>query len=386
MKRIIPIILIAIIWLSSCRDRNNNISPTGSNPNFFTFNGQIGTNDHSTIVSYDNNLLICGNSGDSILVLKISKSGDEIWRNVFLAENFNKARSITEVPGGDIFVCGSTYRNHGSQNTRSDILLCRLKANGDTVFTKTYGGIEDDYGYQIISSTNGHLVVSCATNSFGAQSFTDIYLLKLNQEGDTIWTKRYADEDQERPYSLLEALDGGFLVTGTNEDSSSDRGLYLLRVGPDGEKLWDKTIGLGEWKWGFSTIEIAGGGFLTCGRYTYGGRGQVLVIKTDSQGNEIWEKEFGDENLSEEGTSVKQNMDGTFTITGISYNINTLQDDIILLKIDQSGNQLWIKYFGGPEKDWGLNLIKDVNDENIITGDYDQNIFMTRTDKDGNFK
>jgi len=382
MKKKLPIILIAILWLSSCRDRSDDIIPTESNPNFFTFNGQIGTNDHSTIVSYDNNLLICGNSGDSILVLKISKSGDEIWRNVFLAENFNKARSITEVPGGDIFVCGSTYSNHEGYN----ILLCRLKANGDTVFTKTYGGIEDDYGYQIISSSDGHLVLSCATNSYGAQSFPDIYLMKLNQEGNTLWAKRYDDPDQERSYSLLETSDGGFLVTGTNEDNSSYRGLYLLRVSPEGEKLWDKTIGLGEWKWGFSTIELSGGDFMTCGRYTYGGRGQVLVIKTDSQGNEIWEKEFGDENLSEEGRSVKQNNDGTFMITGSSYDINTMQDDIILLKIDQAGNQMWIKYFGGPEKDWGMNLIKDANDDNIITGDYSENIFMARTDKDGNFK
>lgn len=58
----------------------------------------------------------------------------------------------------------------------------------------------------------------------------------------------------------------------------------------------------------------------------------------------------------------------------------------ILLKIDQAGNQMWIKYFGGPVTDWGMNLIKDAIDENIITGDHNENIFMTRTDKDGNFK
>ncbi len=63
-------------------------------------------------------------------------------------------------------------------------------------------------------------------------------------------------------------------------------------------------------------------------------------------------------------------------------------EDIILLKIDQSGNQVWLKEFGGPETDRGRNLIKDSNDDNLITGDFGFGcpIFLATTDKDGNFK
>jgi hypothetical protein len=63
-----------------------------------------------------------------------------------------------------------------------------------------------------------------------------------------------------------------------------------------------------------------------------------------------------------------------------------MKDDIILLKVGQNGNQLWFKKFGNPENAIGVNLIKDTNDDNIITGDYNENIFMAKTDKDGDYK
>jgi hypothetical protein len=116
-----------------------------------------------------------------------------------------------------------------------------------------------------------------------------------------------------------------------------------------------------------------------------------LVIKTNNTGNVIWEKEFGEDKISEQGNSIKQNIDGSFTITGNSYDVNTMTDDIMLLKIDKDGNQFWVKKFGSSKTDRGMNLIKDSNDDNIITGDYNVgegsgSIFMTRTDIDGNFK
>lgn len=61
-------------------------------------------------------------------------------------------------------------------------------------------------------------------------------------------------------------------------------------------------------------------------------------------------------------------------------------EDIILLKIDQDGNQVWFKTFKSSIWGKGLNLIKDTNDDNIITGNNNQGIFMTKTDNDGNFK
>ena len=382
MKQITFITLAAIL-LVSCKKDNDSMPSPLPQPNYFTFSGQIGTNDNSTIVSNDNNLIICGNTGYNISILKVSKTGTLLWRTDFNAGISSSASGIVEI-SGDIFICGKTSRNNSI--TKSDILLIRANSLGDTIWTKTYGGVDADYGANIVATSDGNILISGRTESFGAGSFGDIYLIKVNTSGDTLWTASYPDQDQEVPFHLMETQNGEYLVTGTNEDNSQYKELYLLKVGTTGQQLWNKKIGPPTWKWGFSTIELVNGDFLTCGRHTVNGYSQVLLVKTDNIGNVIWEKEFGLNNLSEDGNSIKQNIDGTYTITGTSFDILTSQTDIILLKIDQNGNLLWSKKFGSPSNDSGVNLIKDNNNDNIITGNYNGNIFFTKTDNNGVFK
>lgn len=382
MKQITFITLAAIL-LVSCKKDNDSMPSPLPQPNYFTFSGQIGTNDNSTIVSNDNNLIICGNTGYNISILKVSKTGTLLWRTDFNAGISSSASGIVEI-SGDIFICGKTSRNNSI--TKSDILLIRANSLGDTIWTKTYGGVDADYGANIVATSDGNILISGRTESFGAGSFGDIYLIKVNTSGDTLWTASYPDQDQEVPFHLMETQNGEYLVTGTNEDNSQYKELYLLKVGTTGQQLWNKKIGPPTWKWGFSTIELVNGDFLTCGRHTVNGYSQVLLVKTDNIGNVIWEKEFGLNNLSEDGNSIKQNSDGTYTITGTSFDILTSQTDIILLKIDQNGSLLWSKKFGSPSNDSGVNLIKDNNNDNIITGNYNGNIFFTKTDNNGVFK
>ncbi len=369
--------------MTSCK-KDDDIPPTPEpQPNYFTFTGQVGTNDNSTVVSNDDNLIICGNTGSNLSILKITKTGTQIWRNDFEAGNNSSASGVAEL-NGYIFICGKTSRNYST--TKNDILLIKANSAGDTIWTKTYGGAEAEYGTNIIATSDGNILIAGKTESFGAGMFGDIYLVKVNTSGDTIWTASYPDQDQEVPFHLMETQNGEYLITGTNEDNSQYRELYLLKVSATGQQIWNKKIGPPTYKWGYSTIELTNGDLLTCGKHTVSGYNQALLVKTDNTGNVIWGKEFGVNNLSEEGNSVKQNRDGSFTITGTCFDVSTGQTDIILLKVDQNGNQLWLKKFGSPSSDSGVNLIKDSNDDNIITGNYNGLIFMTKTDNNGVFK
>lgn len=382
MKQL-TILILTILIFASCK-KDNDLPPTPEpQPNYFTFAGEIGTNDNSTVVSNDNNLIICGNTGSNLSILKITKAGTQIWRNDFGAGNNSSASGVTEL-SGDIFICGKTSRNYST--TKNDILLIKANSLGDTIWTKTYGGAEAEYGTNIITTSDGNILIAGKTESFGAGSFGDIYLVKLNTSGDTLWTASYPDQDQEVPFHLIETQNGEYIITGTNEDNSQYKELYLLKVSATGQQIWNKKIGPPTWKCGYSTIELTNGDLLTCGKHTVSGYNQVLLVKTDNTGNVIWEKEFGENNLSEEGNSVKHNSDGSFTITGTCFDFSTGQTDIILLKVDQNGNQLWLKKFGSSSSDSGLNLIKDTNDDNIITGNYNDQIFMTKTDNNGVFK
>jgi len=359
---------------------------------YYTFPGKIGRNDqvfitgdNATIVSNDNNLLLCGNIVPNISVLKLSKTGKQIWRNDFSAGYENYICGIAESSTEDIFICGYTSRNYSV--SMRDVLLIKTNSDGDTLWTKTFGGTNDDFGYQIINTNDGNLLICGISYSYTISSFCDIYLIKINSNGDTLWTKTYLEQDQQIPFHLMQTLNGEYLITGSDENNSDGYSeLYLLKVSANGTPLWMKIIGPPTWKWGFSTVELSNGDLVICGRNSPGTYSQVLLVKTDEQGNESWEKEFGINDLSLTGNSIKENTDGTFIITGSSYDISDMHTDIILLKVDQNGSQIFLKNFGSSADDSGICILKDDNDDNIIIGNYNRQIFIARTDNNGIFK
>lgn len=369
---------IILLCLSACKkEKTQEEDPAAQ---FHTFTGELPTNGNSTILAADGNLLLCGNIGNDLSILKITKSGTQLWQKTFNTGTQSKASSITEL-NGNIFVCGKTGRNYAS--TQYDVLLVKMNAAGDTIWSKTLGSTDDDYGNNIITTSDGNILISARTEGFGAGTFGDIYLIKTDQDGNVIWESSYADPDQESGFHLMETQNGEYLVTGTNENpGGSGRELYLLKVSSSGQQLWSKSIGP-IWKWGFSTVETSSGDLVICGQqYIPWSTSQVMLIKTDSQGNLIWEKEYGDTS-SEKGYSIKQNPDGTFTICG-SFSSQT-GEKILLLKVDENGNQIWLKKSNDVNGGSALNLLKDGND-NILTGNRNGSIFLTRTDGDGNYK
>ncbi len=383
MKTLLLLFTAFFLFFSCKKDQNEPIVPEPS-PTLYSFTGEMRTNDNSTITSADNNLLICGYVPSHIFVLKISNTGSQIWRKEFYAGNFNFPSGIAQSGNQDIFVCGYTYKNENT--SKADVLLMKLNSNGDTLWTKTYGGSEDDYGYYIITTQDGNLLICGTSSSSTDGGYSDIYLVKVNLDGDTLWTKTFLEENKEIPYHVMQTQNGEFLVTGAKEDTTFIRELYFLKVSSEGTPVWNKVIGTAFRKSGFSTLELSNGDLMTCGQISKIGDNQLLLVRTDSQGNEEWEKEYGDDHLSEQGTAIRFNEDSTFIVTGTSSSSHSGQQQIVLLKINPNGDLLFLKKFGESATSSGQNILKDVNDDNLITGNYNFNLFMTTTDNNGVFK
>ncbi len=385
-----------MIIFSSCKKEENDLH--NYLQTYFTCDGDLGTYDNSTLISKDNNIIICGNGNKGgICLLKISKAGTLIWKNEFKKGSECSASAIAENNNGEIFVCGYMGINLEQLN---NVFIVKISATGDTIWTRRYSTPHLEYGQQIINTSDAKLLI-CATYDIPHAANTGIALKKIDYNGDTIWTKTFDNTDGIFPYHLLETENGEYFMTGTYDNTDSGRELYFLKLDQNGNKLWDKKIGPA-WRWGYCTIELSNGNFLTCGsQYTFG-NSQIMLIKTDESGNPIWEKEYGTGNLSYFGSSMKLNLDGTITITGSLHDPIIPQDDLILLKTDQDGTLLWLKSYGDPKVDErGYNLVKDVNDDNIVTGtkvysrEYENSnltntfsrvIYMMKFTKDGNFK
>lgn len=354
-------------------------------PNFKTYEGIILVNDNSTVLTNDSNLLFICKLNEGLSVIKTDLDGNQIWREDFAVGSFGHPASIIETDANEIFVCSSSNANYNIRKT--DVSLVKMNSAGNIQWTKTYGGIDSDYGRNILATSDGNILISGQSESFGAGSFRDIYMLKIKPNGDTLWTKNYPDLDEEIPYHLLETTDGGFLITGMNRYLGVQPGFYMMKVASDGKLEWSKFLWSGLEKMGYATVELDNGDLITVGNSGLVKSGQLLVVKMDDKGNVIWEKEFGEHDVYEVGSSIKKNYDNTFTITGGSGSFsNGNQYDILVLKIDDQGNEIWMKKFGRSPTSWGFNLIKGSKNENIITGNYNAKVFMTKLDENGIFQ
>jgi hypothetical protein len=372
------LLLIFVLFLNSCIVEEWDLNFTGKLQNTFLFDGWIDYGVSPSVLSNDGNVLICGNFDEKVSIIKTSVKGNVFWRKNYSIGNYGSAKSITQTPDNNIFICGQAVQNWVEK--REDIFLQKLNAKGDSVWVKTFGGNSFDYAACIISTSDRNLLIAGKSESFEAGSSGDIYLIKLNYDGKVIWEKTFADPESEFATHVMETQQGDYIITGNDQASEPDTAnkIYLLKVDANGNLVWEKRFGLGKgnWKWGYSTIETANGDYLTSGHLTRDGYTQVLIVKTDNNGNQIWEKTYGEPLLSETGYSLKMNHDNTCTITGTSFEVNNPDTEIILLKIDENGKELWFQRFGSSFNSNGFNLLK-YGSQNIVTGNYDGQIFMS---------
>jgi hypothetical protein len=381
-KQILYYLISCLILLVTSCEKDRKIYPLF----FVKFDGLIGQSDNSTLITDDGNITICGSrdTGTALRIIKVSESGNLMLQKDIVIKDFNHINGIVEMDDY-LFICGSA----GYVNRSSDVILVKTKNNGDTMWVKNYGGKKYDCGYNIIK-TKDHKLLICGIYSISDVT-GNIYLIKVNSNGDTIWTKKYNETANESPAHLLETQNGDYLITGSSDNVNSGIQIYFLKVDRNGNKIWDKRIGPANRRGG-STIELSNGDLVTCGnQYETGGTSQILLFKTDNMGNKIWESEFGLDDFNEGGSSMKSNLDGTFTITGSSYSPYSGQHQIILVKADKEGTLIWFKRWEkSGSSEWAANIVKSANDCNIITGTmdspyYSRSIFVIRTDSSGNY-
>jgi hypothetical protein len=280
-------------------------------------------------------------------------------QNTFLKvypTNLDKeARDVLATSDGGYIIAGST--NTSIMND-CDVYVIKTDANGDTVWTKSYGGPKPDYAFSMLETSDGNFFIVGYSQSYSAGDF-DIYLLKINPTGGVVWSKTYGTSTNEEGHEIIATADGNYAIVGSTEIVSTNPpgNMYLMKIDVNGTVIWTKYYGGPNKEYGNSVKQTPTGGYILLGQtYSYGtGNGDAYLVKTNSTGDTIWTKTYGGP-LQEEGTSLVCNNDGSFAFL-IRDSTSTRDIDTRVVKTDGNGTVIWDKIYGGTKKDTPKKII-----------------------------
>ncbi|KPK72890.1 hypothetical protein AMJ87_03340 [candidate division WOR_3 bacterium SM23_60] len=258
----------------------------------------------------------------------------------------------------------------------------------DILWYEVYGGTEEDYGRAVCQADGGYMVAAYGS-SFGAGG-DDVYVMKINEDGDTLWFKTYGGVANERAFSIKPTSDNHYIISGfTSSQGSGGSDVWLLKVDENGDTAWTSYFGNLTWDAAYCANETSDNGFIVAGMSTiYGYGDQLFLVKTDANGDSIWAKAYGGTD-QDYGHWVKQTTDGGYIVVGRTYSYGPGLCNGWLLKTDANGDTMWTRLYGGNGEDLLYTVLPLSDGSYILVGGTDSwgaglgDVYVVRAGADG---
>jgi prepilin-type N-terminal cleavage/methylation domain-containing protein/uncharacterized delta-60 repeat protein len=252
----------------------------------------------------------------------------------------------------------------------SDMFLAKYVADGTLSWSKTWGGGNTEYGYDLVQTSDGGYAVTGITNSYGAGGY-DMFIAKFTSSGTLSWNRTWGGAAYDQGRSIIQTSDGGYVVTGSTELSGAGMAdTILIKYNSSGTMLWNRTWGGTGVEWGNSVIQTSDGGYAVTGdtsicspTCSY----DATLVKYASDGTLSWNRSIGGSG-SDYGFSIIQTSDGGYVIAGMTYSYGAGDMDAYLVKLNSSGVMSWDKTWGGADYDFNHSVTQTSDGGYVVVG------------------
>jgi predicted secreted protein len=331
------------------------------------------------------------NSEDMWLV-RLDSKGDMIWQEIYGGSLSDRGNRLIPDSNGGYLLAGYT-QSYGAGGY--DVWLIKINSSGVPLWQKTYGDTLDDYAFSVIPAENKGYIIAGTTTSTKYGKY-DLWVFQVDSMGNLGWQTIMGGDDQDQARSIKQTSDGGYIIAGyTVTDLDRQYDLWLVKLDSNGDSLWSKTFGGNYRDAGISVLEMSDNKIMILG-YTesfYWFEGvydrDIWLLITDPEGDAIRASTFGGP-YNEYGHILDITNDGNYIITGYTESVGSGGWDLLILKVDGEGNEIWSKTYGGPLKDFGKYIYQNESGgyvcigitESFGTGGWDA--WVIKTDSEGN--
>ena len=358
MKRISAVILLTLIICGA-------VSAQPGPDTLWTKLHSPGSHGYSVKQTSDGGYIITGQSylwGEEdwdLYFLKTDSEGDYQMDLLVGGELDEVGHCVYQTPDGGYISAGfkeivpdSNYKAY----------VVKVNNYGFVQWERTYG---EPFDYTVaygLTEAGGNcwVITGHAYNSFVDSSWT--YLAKIDSDGDTIWTKTIADYQFQLGVSVQETSDGGFIIAGESRIDLIHNYPSLTKTNAAGNRIWTRVYEdatLEAPYIGNRVVQTNDGGYALLVSDNIGGSSQFVLIKTDSDGNELWRRDYGT-NIGDFPYSLDLTSDGGFVMTG--------GQGVYIVKADSAGNQEWEKTVSGGTESEGHSIQQTNDDGYIVVG------------------
>jgi hypothetical protein len=297
-------------------------------------------------------------------LIRTDVNGDVLWDKTFDRTTRDYANKIIETSDGGFAMVGSTDSDDGTTRVT---WLVRTDANGDVLWDQVYDGpgATADEAFGLVEIEDGGFAFAGRARNLG---LGDVWVARTNPSGAVVWSRTYGGLLRDEGYEIVLADDGNLVVAGYTENYGAGLAdAWLLKLdAATGNEVWAKTIGDSDFDLARSLTKSSNGDFILCGYSGVGGGSSgtsIWLLRTDPDGNLIWEQEYTVEGAGHNtAVSVIESSNGDIVAIG------AVGDNTLWLRTDSQGGIIEVNVFGGASRDIGMQVIEFAPESFAIVG------------------
>jgi len=319
------------------------------------------------------------------------ESVEVLWSRTFASERNDWINQILPLRDGTFLALGFLGRDDDDPQADWRALAVKLTRDGDVVWRREYGaGAGRDAFWSGAEAADGRIFAAGFTDRIGAGGI-DGWIAVLAADGALIRETAVGGPGYDRTTDVAPAADGGFVAAGFTTAEGRGRDVLTVKVDADGNELWRRTVGGPRDDSALYIEPAGGGGFVLAGGIDIDGDGDVLVLGVDGEGHETWRRVVGERG----GLDVPHNLnilaDGRISLSGYTASWGSRGHDMLALTLTPNGEVLRHEVFGGAGDDRVMVSGVGRDGRTWLTG-YTRSagaggwdVFLARLDRDGGF-